>query len=39
MYHVIAGVRAPAPAQFVIGFEGEAESLSQALTWYDDASV
>jgi hypothetical protein len=37
MCHVIARVRAPAPAQFAIGSEGADEPISQALAWYDRA--
>jgi hypothetical protein len=39
MCHVIARVRAPAPAQFAIGSEGVDEPISQALAWYDDVEL
>ncbi len=39
MCHAIAYVRAPAPAQFAIGFECADEPISQALAWYDYTSV
>jgi hypothetical protein len=39
MCQAVARVRAPNQAQFAIGFEGADEPISEALTWYDYASV